>query len=91
MSELYFFLCADGDYSTTSTSESMKYLVTCACQNNESCKLGMQDGKETLESIWKKAIEICQSHSLKNFLKKKGKLSSICINQGTHIYALILS
>ncbi|GFZ07866.1 AAA-type ATPase family protein [Actinidia rufa] len=72
----------DGDYSTTSTSESLKYLVTCACQNNESCKLGMQDGKETLESIWKKAIEICQSHSLKNFLKKKGKLSSICINQG---------
>ncbi|XP_057472472.1 protein STICHEL-like 2 [Actinidia eriantha] len=71
----------DGDCST-STSESLKYLVTCACQNNESCKLGMQDGQETLESIWKKAIEICQSASLKNFLRKKGKLSSICINQG---------
>ena len=89
MSELYYFF-ADGDCST-STSESLKYLVTCACQNNESCKLGMQDGQDTLESIWKKAIEICPSASLKNFLRKKGKLSFICINQGTHFYALLLS
>ncbi|GMP33988.1 hypothetical protein CsSME_00007060 [Camellia sinensis var. sinensis] len=41
---------------TSSASESLKHLITCACHNNESRKLGIQDGKETLESIWKRAI-----------------------------------
>ncbi|KAL6973116.1 hypothetical protein U1Q18_027294 [Sarracenia purpurea var. burkii] len=82
----------DSDFGNTSSmGESLKHLVTSACHNNESCKVGMHDGKETLESIWKRAIEKCQSNSLKNFLRKQGKLSSICFNQGTHIYALNLS
>ncbi|XP_028089844.1 protein STICHEL-like 2 isoform X2 [Camellia sinensis] len=72
----------DGDFcSTSSASESLKHLITCACHNNESRKLGIQDGKETLESIWKRAIVICQSNSLKNFLRKQGKLSSISFSR----------
>ncbi|XP_058195579.1 protein STICHEL-like 2 isoform X1 [Rhododendron vialii] len=79
----------DGDFcSESSPSESSKHLVPCACHNGESCKLGMQDGKETLESIWQKAIEICQSNSLKNILRKHGKLSSICFAQGLGVVEL---
>lgn len=86
--KLYAFV-ADGDFcSVSSPSESSKHLVPCACHNSESCKLGMQDGKETLESLWKKAIEICQSNSLKTTLRKHGKLSSISFTQGTYIFMI---
>lgn len=79
----------DGDFcSVSSPSESLKHLVPCACHNSESCKLGMQDGKETLESVWKKAIEICQSNSLKTILRKHGKLSSISFTQGLAVVEL---
>ncbi|XP_028089847.1 protein STICHEL-like 2 isoform X5 [Camellia sinensis] len=78
----FFSRHAYGDFcSTSSASESLKHLITCACHNNESRKLGIQDGKETLESIWKRAIVICQSNSLKNFLRKQGKLSSISFSR----------
>ncbi|XP_059657234.1 protein STICHEL-like 2 isoform X2 [Cornus florida] len=73
-----------GDFGCTSSAD----LVTCACCNNESLKLGIQDGKETLESIWKRAMELCQSNSLKNFLRKWGKLSSVYFNHGLAVAEL---
>ncbi|XP_052176180.1 protein STICHEL-like 2 isoform X2 [Diospyros lotus] len=79
----------DGDFgSGSATSESLKHQVTCACHDNESIKLGFQDTKETLESTWKRAIAICQSNSLKNFLMKHGKLSSMCFDRGLAVIEL---
>ncbi|XP_057988552.1 protein STICHEL-like 2 isoform X1 [Hevea brasiliensis] len=73
----------DDDFcSTSSTGESLKLLFPCLCEDSKLNKLGMQgDCKATLESIWKKAIELCQSNSLKSFLRKQGKLSSLSVNQ----------
>ncbi|KAK4350611.1 hypothetical protein RND71_029924 [Anisodus tanguticus] len=73
--------------STSSTSESLKHLTSCACESIESCKRGMQDDKETLASVWYRAIEMCESNSLANFLRR-GKLSSICLKQGLAIAEL---
>ncbi|KAJ8553968.1 hypothetical protein K7X08_024646 [Anisodus acutangulus] len=73
--------------STSSTSESLKHLTSCACESIESCKRGMPDDKETLASIWYRAIEMCESNSLANFLRR-GKLSSICLKQGLAIAEL---
>lgn len=73
--------------STSSTSESLKHLTSCACESMESCQRGMQDDKETLASIWYRATEMCGSNSLTNFLRR-GKLSSICLKQGLAIAEL---
>ncbi|KAJ4835741.1 hypothetical protein Tsubulata_048854 [Turnera subulata] len=71
----------DGEFcSTSSTGESLKHPVPCSCEDIKSDKLQMQANcKETLESIWKGALELLQSNSLKNFLWKQGKLSSLCL------------
>ncbi|XLR04366.1 hypothetical protein S83_070564, partial [Arachis hypogaea] len=72
----------DGDFcSTSSTGESLKNIATGQC-DEKSYRLGLQeDQKRTLDSIWYKATEICQSSRLKAFLRKQGKLSSLCVNQ----------
>ncbi|XP_002511274.2 protein STICHEL-like 2 [Ricinus communis] len=70
----------DGDFcSTSSTGESLKLLLPCSCEDGKLHNGG--DCKATLESIWKNATELCQSNSLRNFLGKQGKLSSLCVNQ----------
>lgn len=75
----------DGDLcSTSSTGESLKHLAIGHC-DEKSYRIGVQqDHRGTLDSIWYKATEICQSNRLKTFLKKQGKLASVCINQGTY-------
>lgn len=82
---LFTTIVTDGDLcSTSSTGESLKNVATGQC-DEKSYRIGVQDDhKETLDSIWYKATEICQSRRLKNFLRKQGKLSSVCINQGTY-------
>ncbi|XP_050257322.1 protein STICHEL-like 2 isoform X3 [Quercus robur] len=84
------FLDADGDFCSPSCrGEGSKYLATCSCDDYKSNKLGIQeDCKGTLESIWKKTSDLCQSNSLKNFLRKQGKLSSLCVNQGIAVAEL---
>ncbi|XLT13544.1 hypothetical protein HN51_059234 [Arachis hypogaea] len=76
----------DGDFcSTSSTGESLKNIATGQC-DEKSYRLGLQeDQKRTLDSIWYKATEICQSSRLKAFLRKQGKLSSLCVNQGNRL------
>lgn len=77
-------LNADGDLCGTSySSESLKHLVTCSCENSVSCRTGIVNGKGTLESIWNRATETCESNSFRNFLREKGKLASICFSGGT--------
>ncbi|KAF5732182.1 hypothetical protein HS088_TW18G00873 [Tripterygium wilfordii] len=75
---------------TSSTGESLKPLVPCSRgDDNKPQKLGLQENcKVTLELIWKRATELCQSNSLKNFLRKQGKLSSVCVSQGMAIIEL---
>jgi len=76
---------ADGDLcSTSSTTESLKHLATGKCAE-KSYKIEVQDDdKATLDCIWYKATEICESKRLKAFLRKQGKLASVCINQGSY-------
>ncbi|RXH96134.1 hypothetical protein DVH24_008634 [Malus domestica] len=74
---------------TSSTADSFKNLATCSCKLNTPDKLRMQkdsDGK--LEAVWKRATDLCLSNSLKNFLKKQGKLSSLLLGQGLAIAEL---
>ncbi|XVF08783.1 hypothetical protein REPUB_Repub07fG0032700 [Reevesia pubescens] len=72
--------------STSSTGERSNHPFTCMCNGNNSSKLGKQDDSERrLESTWKRATELCQSSSLKKFLRKQGKLLSLCVNQGLAI------
>lgn len=84
----FILMFTDGDFSSTpSPGESLKHHAPCSCEDNRLHKLRIQgDRKETLESIWKRATELCQSNSLKNFLRKQGKLSSLCVNPGTRIW-----
>ncbi|KAJ1413250.1 P-loop containing nucleoside triphosphate hydrolase [Sesbania bispinosa] len=79
----------DGDLcSTSSTGESLKHVATGQC-DEKSYGLGLQeDHNGTLDSIWYKATEICQSSRLRTFLKKQGKLSSVCIDQGLAVVEL---
>lgn len=90
--EICFCLDVDGDSSSKlSPCESLKQLaVHCSCDDNKSNKFGTQeDFKGKLELIWKKATELCQSKSLKSFLRKQGKMLSLHVNQGTHLWYFI--
>lgn len=61
----------------------MEHLATGQC-GDKSYRLGVQeDHKGTLDAIWYKATEICQSGQLKTFLRKKGKLSSLHVDRST--------
>ncbi|KAK6123605.1 hypothetical protein DH2020_042658 [Rehmannia glutinosa] len=79
----------DSDFhSTSSTGESLKCSVACACDDVESEKIGIKDDKENLELVWLRAIGMCTSSSLKKFLLKRGKLVSIRLNNGTSVAEL---
>ncbi|KAK7302185.1 hypothetical protein RJT34_13067 [Clitoria ternatea] len=57
--------------------------------DNMPYKLGMQaHQRETLDSIWYKATELCQSSQLKTFLRKKGKLSSLHVDHNKNCLAI---
>lgn len=86
------FLYTDGDfYSTSSTGESLKHLVSCGCDSNSMSKLGIQDDRGSMESIWSRAVELCESSSLRNFLRKRGNMASVSFNQGTCVWNMHLS
>ncbi|KAK4428148.1 protein STICHEL-like 2 [Sesamum alatum] len=79
----------DGDFhSTSSTGESLKLTIACACEDVESRKIGTGDDKETLELIWMRVTGMCTSSSLKKFLLKRGKLVSIRLSQGIAVAEL---
>ncbi|XP_057435667.1 protein STICHEL-like 2 isoform X2 [Lotus japonicus] len=68
--------------------QSMEHLATGQC-GDKSYRLGVQeDHKGTLDAIWYKATEICQSGQLKTFLRKKGKLSSLHVDRSTSWLAI---
>ncbi|KAJ6672305.1 REPLICATION FACTOR C / DNA polymerase III GAMMA-TAU SUBUNIT [Salix viminalis] len=80
----------DGDFSSTpSTGESLKHLALRSCEDSKLERLQVQgDCKVTLDSIWKRASELCNSNSLRSFLRKQGKLSSLHFNKGLAVAEL---
>ncbi|XP_062116072.1 protein STICHEL-like 2 [Humulus lupulus] len=69
--------------------ESWKHVVSCSCEERTPQTLRIpEDYRRTLESIWKKATELCQSSSFKNFLLEQGKLSSLVVSQGRAVAEL---
>lgn len=84
------WLNVDGELcSMPSTAGSLRYLVPCACDDdNNSNKL---ENIEELELIWKRAIEMCQSSSLRSFLRKHGRLSSVSSNRGQYTCTLFVA
>ncbi|KAF8005875.1 hypothetical protein BT93_K0222 [Corymbia citriodora subsp. variegata] len=83
----------DGDCcSRPSTEESKKHFIHCSCDCGESCILDAQvNYRERLDSIWKRATELCQSKALKNFLMKRGSMSSLHLDQGIAVANLDFS
>ncbi|CAI8583192.1 unnamed protein product [Vicia faba] len=63
--------------------KSMEHLATGGCENKSFRLAAHEDHEGTLDSIWYKATGICQSSQLKTFLRKKGKLSSLHVDQST--------
>ncbi|KAJ7945773.1 protein STICHEL-like 2 [Quillaja saponaria] len=82
----------DGDRdlrSTSSPTESLKHLASCPYDDKKSYKVGGQEEcKGTLDSVWNEATELCQPTALKIFLRKRGKLSSLCVNEGLAVAEL---
>ncbi|KAK2409312.1 AAA-type ATPase family protein [Trifolium repens] len=76
--------------AASNRGETLKHLALATGKCDEkSYKIEVpEDDKATLDSIWYKATEICQSRRLKAFLRKQGKLSSVCINQGLAVVEL---
>ncbi|XP_057534942.1 protein STICHEL-like 2 isoform X2 [Amaranthus tricolor] len=72
----------DGDCcSTSSLGERSKPLVLYDCADDELCKMVKGDSGCALESTWIRATENCQSNSLRSFLRRRGKLSSVWVKK----------
>ncbi|KAL4584834.1 hypothetical protein LXL04_009444 [Taraxacum kok-saghyz] len=71
----------------SSADDSIKLLVGSQCEHNN-CESEKLKDKLALESIWIKAMEICESVSLSNFLRRHGSLASVCFHQGMAIVEL---
>ncbi|WOL04419.1 protein STICHEL-like 2 [Canna indica] len=70
----------DEPMTITSPKETLKSSMLCSCQNSNA--QAYCDGARELENIWKRTIENCEPSSLKSFLRKKGKLSSVRVYEG---------
>ncbi|GER38469.1 replication factor C / DNA polymerase IIIgamma-tau subunit [Striga asiatica] len=75
-------------HSTSSTWESLKCSVACACDEDESEKNRTNDDKETFELIWSRAVDICTPRSFRKFLRKRGNLVDIRLVHGTTVAEL---
>ncbi|KAL9228401.1 hypothetical protein vseg_003987 [Gypsophila vaccaria] len=75
--------------STSSPGERSKHRVSYDCTDIDLRKI-MTQGEcgGNLESIWIRATEICQSSSLKNLLRKRGKLSSVWVQKDLAVVEL---
>ncbi|PIA51490.1 hypothetical protein AQUCO_01100375v1 [Aquilegia coerulea] len=72
--------------STSSLGENVKHSSSCLCCDNKFQNLQTQrDTNGKLENIWRGAVERCQSSTLKKFLQKEGRLSSISVNKGVAV------
>ncbi|XP_057804166.1 protein STICHEL-like 2 isoform X2 [Salvia miltiorrhiza] len=73
----------DGDFpSSSSTGDSFKRSIGCACVDAESANTGAKYDKETLDLVLIRAAEMCSSRSIKKFLLKRGRLASVRLTRG---------
>ena len=87
-----FALVLDGDCCSASSpgDNRSRHLVAYDYNDVDLSKLvGSGECAGTLESLWVRAIEICDSNSLKNFLRKRGKLSSLWMKKGMYVLILL--
>ncbi|CAI9280477.1 unnamed protein product [Lactuca saligna] len=71
----------------SSADESIKHLVGSQCEHNI-CESEKLKDKLALESIWNRALAICNSTSLSSFLQRNGNLASVCFHQGMAVVEL---
>lgn len=69
--------------NASSAGQNLEHLATGGSENKSYRLVAHEDHEGTLYSIWYKATGICQSSQLKTFLRKKGKLSSLHVDQST--------
>ncbi|GAB2269737.1 hypothetical protein Dimus_004658 [Dionaea muscipula] len=72
--------------STSSQDDRSKDHATC-----ELPKMRVKEYVGTLESIWARATETCQSSPLRNLMRKRGKLASILVEKGIAVAELEFS
>ncbi|XP_021762052.1 protein STICHEL-like 2 [Chenopodium quinoa] len=74
---------ADGDCcSTSSLGARSKHLVSYDCADEElRKKVAQGECGGSVESVWIRATETCQSNSLRSFLRRRGKLSSVWVKK----------
>ncbi|XP_074569127.1 protein STICHEL-like 2 [Curcuma longa] len=70
----------------TSPKESIESSTFC---NNELSTLEKHYDEAEMKSIWHKTIENCRSKSIKSFLWKEGRLSSILVHEGSTVADVI--
>ncbi|KAL8250367.1 hypothetical protein R6Q59_034060 [Mikania micrantha] len=81
-------LCVRTEHPRVSADESLKHLVLSQCNQKNGCESEMLKDKVALELIWSRAMELCNSISLSNFLKRHGRLASVCFHQGLAVVEL---
>ncbi|KAK9726712.1 hypothetical protein RND81_05G232400 [Saponaria officinalis] len=76
--------------STSSPGDRSKHRVSYDCADVDLRRI-MTQGEcgGTLESIWIRATETCQSSSLRNLLRKRGKLSSVWVKKDLAVVELV--
>ncbi|PKI50360.1 hypothetical protein CRG98_029240 [Punica granatum] len=74
---------ADNSGSRSIAGDSKKHFTPSLSDHDKSCCLrSEEDYRQILDSTWRRAAELCKSNSLKSFLRKHGKLSSLGLNNG---------
>ncbi|XP_076938706.1 protein STICHEL-like 2 [Bidens hawaiensis] len=81
-------LCVRSEHPRVSADESLKHLVLSQCNHNNGCESETLKDKVALELIWSRSMELCKYFLLSNFLKRHGKLTSVCFHQGLAVVEL---
>lgn len=76
------FLYLDVDLSSTSSDCPGDVVKS----ETEECQ--EKNCKETVETVWKMVTDLCSSDSLKCFLWKRGRLTSLTVDKGILYFSL---
>ncbi|KAK9066433.1 hypothetical protein SSX86_013755 [Deinandra increscens subsp. villosa] len=81
-------LFARSEHPRVSADESLKHLALSQCNHNNGCESETLKDKVALELIWSRSMELCESISLSNFLRRHAHLTSVCFHQGLAVVEL---
>lgn len=66
------------------SGDHKKHFTSSSSDNDRTrCLRTEEDYRQVLDALWRRTAELCKSNSLRSFLRKQGKLSSIGLNSGT--------